>query len=148
MDNAILVVDDNDEDVMAVLMALRNAGVQNPVQTVSDGDLAMAYLKGDGAFSNRDKFPMPGILLLDLKMPRVAGFQVMEWLRTQPQFKKLLIIILSGHNELREVQEAYKLGAHSFLIKPCTANDIGNLMRWFSEHWEISMDGVPRRRRA
>ena len=148
MDNAILVVDDNDEDVMAVLMALRDAGVKNPVQTVSDGDLALAYLKGDGAFANRDKFPLPGILLLDLKMPRVGGFQVMEWLQSQPQFKKMLLIVLSGHNELREVQQAYKLGAHSFLIKPCTANDIANLMQWFAEHWDVSVEGILRRPRA
>jgi CheY-like chemotaxis protein len=148
MDNAILVADDNDDDVMGILMALRNAGVKNPVQTVSDGDLALAYLRGHGAFANRERFPLPGILLLDLKMPRLGGFAVMEWLQTQPQFKKLLIIVLSGHNQLREVQQAYKLGAHSFLIKPCTADDIGNLMRWFAEHWEVDMDGVPRRRRA
>src|SRR4029079_5971139 len=121
---------------------------KNPVQTVSDGDLALSYLKGDGAFANRDRFPLPSILLLDLKMPRVSAFQVMEWLQTQPQFKKLLIIVLSGHNQLREVQGAYKLGAHSFLIKPCTGDDIGNLMLWFSEHWEVDPEGVPQRRSA
>ena len=147
MNEAILVVEDNEEDAMVVLNALRNAGVKNSVHTVSDGDLAVAYLRGDGAFADRRRFPLPGILLLDLKMPRVSGFEVMQWLQTQPQFKKLLIIILSGHNELREVQQAYKLGAHSFLIKPCTAQDIENLMRWFTEHWEVGAEGALQRRR-
>jgi len=147
MNQAILMVEDNEEDAIMVREALRNAGVKNSIHTVTDGDLAIAYLKGEGAFADRDKFPVPSILLLDLKMPRVSGFQVMEWLRAQERFRKLLIVVLSGYNELREVQQAYRLGAHSFLIKPCTAQDIENLMRWFAEHWEVGTESVPRRRR-
>jgi len=146
MGNMILIAEDNEEDMLAVLDALRKAGVQNPVQTVSDGSSALAYYRGDGAFADRARFPMPDILLLDLKMPRVGGFEVMEWLQQQAHLKKLLIIVLSGYDQLREVQKAYQLGAHSFLIKPCTANDIQNLMRWFAEYWEIGSDNVLRRR--
>lgn len=144
MAKAILIAEDTEDDVLVVLDALEKAGIKNPILTVGDGDLAIAYLNGDGRYADRDKFPLPAVLLLDLKMPRMSGFQVMEWLRTQEKFKNLLVIVLSGHHELKEVQQAYKLGAHSFLIKPCNAEDIKNLVGWFSEHWEGSATTPPR----
>jgi CheY-like chemotaxis protein len=103
---------------------------------MNDGDQVIAYLKGNAPYADREKFPLPSVLLLDLKMPRMNGFQVMEWLHAQKEFKNLLTIVLTGHEELKEVQQAYKLGAHSFLVKPCKSEDIKNLIHWYSEHWD------------
>jgi CheY-like chemotaxis protein len=145
MAKAILIAEDVEEDAVMVMDSLKKAGVKNPVLTVQDGDEVVAYLKGEGRFAERNKFPFPSVLLLDLKMPRMGGFQVMEWLRTQEIFKNLLIIVLTGCHELREVQKAYSLGAHSFLIKPCNPDDIKNLVRWFAAHWEGEGAAPPRR---
>ena len=135
MAKAILIAEDDENDAVLLKLALQKAGVENPVFTMNDGDQVIAYLKGDTPYANREKFPLPSVLLLDLKMPRLSGFQVMEWLHAQKDFKSLLVVVLTGHDGLREVQQAYKLGAHSFLIKPCKSEDIKNLIHWYSEHW-------------
>jgi CheY-like chemotaxis protein len=136
MAKAILIADDFDDDVLMVKLALAKADIKNPVLAVDDGDQAIAYLKGEGKYANREKFPLPGLLLLDLKMPRMNGHHVLAWLRTHGQFKDLLIIVLSGCDDAKDVQEAYGLGAHSYLVKPCGADDIKNLMRWFPTDWD------------
>ena len=81
MAKPILLAEDVKEDADAVRQAVRTAGFDNPVYVVSDGDLAISYLKGEGAYSNRELFPFPSILLLDLNMPRVSGFEVLKWIK-------------------------------------------------------------------
>ncbi|MEY2465898.1 MAG: hypothetical protein QOD03_419 [Verrucomicrobiota bacterium] len=113
---------------------LKASGIQNPIIRVGDGDEVLAYLKGEGLYGNRQSFPLPGLLLLDLKMPRVDGFQVLEWIQTQPQLKNMLVVVLSGHNDLKDVKHAYTLGAHTFLVKPFKLEDMANLAASFSSH--------------
>lgn len=136
MAKAILIAEDNPNDAVVIRHALSDAGVKNPVVVVRDGDEVIAYLAGDGKFADREQFPLPGVLMLDLKMPRMDGFQVMEWLNTKPELKDVLRIVLSGYDELHHVNRAYQLGARTFLVKPCRVPDIQNLMHAFSGHWE------------
>ena len=131
----ILLADDSEDDVAWVLRILAQAGVVTPVQVVPDGDQVVAYLSGMGPYANRGLFPLPGVLLLDLKMPRRDGIQVLEWCQSQPQLKEMLVVILSGHHELLQVKHAYSLGANSFLLKPITAADLANLMKSFTGYW-------------
>lgn len=125
----ILLAEDYEADADAVLHLLRKAGVINPIIVVPDGGEAIAYMNNDGLFRDRQKFPLPGVLLLDLKMPVKNGFEVLEWCRTQPHLKDLFIVVLSGHYELRYVNEAYSLGAHTFLTKPAKTEDIANAIK-------------------
>ena len=111
------------------------AGVETPVIVLSDGDEAIAYLSGKGQFSDRARFPMPRVLLLDLNMCRVDGFDVLEWIRTQPQLNDLYVVVLSGHHGLREVNQAYALGAKSFLFKPGEPAQIRELMNNSRRYW-------------
>src|SRR5438105_7572455 len=125
MAKAILLAEDLEDDAAFLRRVLEKAGVANPIVIVRDGVEAIAYLKGEGEFSDRQKFPFPGILLLDLKMPRVDGFRVLSWLNFLAVDEKPLVIVLSGHIEVHYIQRAYdEFGAHSFLIKPLMVTDV------------------------
>ena len=125
----ILLAEDFEADAVAVQRLLKKVGVANPVIVVPDGGEAIAYMNNDGPFRDRHKFPLPDLLLLDLKLPTKNGFEVLEWCRTQPHLKELFIVVLSGHYELRDVNQAYLLGAHTFLAKPASQKDILNAIK-------------------
>lgn len=114
----ILLVDDSDDDLVLMKHACQAAHFKPSVRTVSNGEDAMSYLKGEGAYASRDKFPLPTVMLLDLNMPRVNGFEVLAWVRTQPLLKRLSIIVLSASARPEDVERAFDLGANSYLVKP------------------------------
>lgn len=129
MNRPILLAEDFEADAVAVQRLLKKAGVDNPVIVVPDGGEAIAYMNDEGPFRDRQKFPLPCVLLLDLKLPTKNGFEVLEWCRTQPHLKDLFIVVLTGHYELRDVNQAYLLGAHTFLTKPANKEDITNAIK-------------------
>jgi len=131
----ILVADDDADDAEEILLVLQNAGLTNPVVTVADGEEAVAYLQGEGQFADREKFPLPSILFLDLRMPRRDGLEVLEWLTLQPQLTNMLIVVLSGYDNPADVSRAYQLGAHTFLTKPIKPEDVSRLRRTFYRFW-------------
>jgi len=116
--STILLAEDNENDVVMLRRAARQAKFTNPVQVVEDGEEAIAYLLGDRKYADRRRYPLPGLLLLDLKMPRRNGFEVLQWLREQPDFAQLQVIVLSSSDEISDINRAYELGANSFLVKP------------------------------
>jgi CheY-like chemotaxis protein len=117
-DTSILLAEDNENDITMFRRAVRNARFTNPLAIVHDGDEVIAYLNGDGKYADRRRHPLPGLLLLDLKMPRKNGFEVLQWLREQRQFASLQVVVLSSSDEIRDINRAYELGANSFLVKP------------------------------
>jgi CheY-like chemotaxis protein len=133
--NVILLVEDSPDDVFLFLDLIRANRIRNVIMQVHDGDEAITYLKGEDKFADRNAFPMPSVLFLDLRMPKVNGFEVLRWIKTQPQLKELLIIILTHHHEVRNVNEAYTLGAHSFLIKPLSPRELTNLITHFQPYF-------------
>jgi len=116
----ILLVDDSDDDLSLMKHACSAAHFKASLKTVNNGEEAIAYLKGDGVFANRDKYPLPSVMLLDLNMPKVNGFGVLTWVRTQPVLKRLSIIILTASSRPDDVERAFDLGANSYLVKPAT----------------------------
>jgi CheY-like chemotaxis protein len=136
MTKTILLAEDSPDDIALFMQVMVKSGRNNPVIVVRDGDEAIAYLKGEGKFSDREKFPVPSILMLDLKMPRVSGFQVLEWIRQQPQFSYILLVVISHYGETAEINRAYELGAHSFLTKPFSHTDLDNLASHYRIWWE------------
>jgi CheY-like chemotaxis protein len=102
---------------------------------VWNGQEAIAYLKGAGKYSNRDEYPLPDLLLLDLKMPRVNGFEVLQWIRQQPGLAPLRVLVLTSSDQIRDVNEAYRLGANSFLVKPLDFEDFAQLGYLIQEFW-------------
>jgi CheY-like chemotaxis protein len=114
----ILLVDDSEDDLSLMKHACQAAHFKPSVQTLSNGEEAITYLKGEGIYVDRAKFPLPTVMLLDLNMPRVSGFDVLAWVRTQPVLKRLSIIVFSASSRLEDVERAFDLGANSYLVKP------------------------------
>jgi CheY-like chemotaxis protein len=114
----ILLADDSDDDVFLIRRTLQTANIVNPLRVVHDGEQVLAYLKGKPPYDDREAFPLPELLLLDLKMPRVDGFEVLGWLRQQPEWRKLPVAVLTSSTDVRDANTAFALGANSFLIKP------------------------------
>lgn len=134
----ILIVDDSSDDVLLLKRAFKKAGVANPIQTVSSGREAIAYLQGTGEFANRSKHPMPSVILLDLHMPDGDGFEVLQWIRNKFPSGGLLIVVLTRVEELRKINRAYALGANSFLTKPGSPEELQELIRIFSGYWLLT----------
>ncbi len=126
MASPILIAEDNTGDEVLVRRVLEAARIRNPVHMVGDGEETISYLAGTGKYRNRLQYPLPAILLLDLKMPGVNGFDVLRWLQTHPI--PTAAVVLSAVSDLKDIRQAYALGANSFLIKPLTLEEITNLM--------------------
>ena len=131
----ILVAEDDEDYVLLIKQVFQKAHIPNPIHVVWNGEEAIAYLKGAGKYSNREEYPLPDIFLLDLKMPRVNGFEVLKWVRAQPTFGSLRILVLTSSDEIRDVNEAYQLGANSFLVKPLDFEDFTHLSRLIADFW-------------
>jgi len=130
-----LLVEDDEDQIALVRRAFRKANIVNPLQVVKSGQEAMVYLEGAGPYSNRDEFPLPKLVLLDLKMPGINGFDVLRWIRQQPALRALRVIVLTASNEIRDVNLAYQLGANSFLVKPVDFNDFVQLTQAIQGYW-------------
>ena len=114
----ILLVEDNDDDVFIMQNTFKRASVANPVQVVMDGEQAISYLKGEGPYADRARFPLPAIILLDLNMPKKSGFEVLQWIRQEPRLSKLTVHILTASSRPVDVERAAELNANAYLIKP------------------------------
>jgi CheY-like chemotaxis protein len=131
----ILLADDRDDDVQIVRRALRMAGIDLPLQVVSDGEEAIAYLNGEGKFANRAEYPLPDLFLVDLKMPLKNGFEVLQWVRKHPTLAPLRTIVLTTSDEVKDVNRAYALGANSFLTKPLDFLDFRDTLQVMINYW-------------
>ena len=114
----ILLVEDEPEDVILVRYAFSRANVVNTLQVVEDGTEAVEYLTGAGRYGDRRKHPLPGLILLDLKLRRKDGFEVLRWVRQQPALRSTVVIILTSSQNPEDVDRAYELGVNSFVVKP------------------------------
>jgi CheY-like chemotaxis protein len=135
LSSPILVAEDDENHAFFIHRAFKQAGLKNPIRFVEDGAQAIAYLAGEGRFSNRDEFPLPSLLLLDLKMPNKNGFEVLEWLRAHPTLAPLRIIVLTTSGATVDINRAYRLGANSFLTKPMQFHDLVQLTKWVKGYW-------------
>src|ERR1051325_8855198 len=131
----ILLAEDEEDYVLLIKHAFAKANIPNPLHVVWNGEEAIWYLQGVGKYANRDEYPLPDLFLLDLKMPRVNGFEVLEWLRKQPGLAGLRVLVLTSSDEIRDVNEAYKLGANSFMVKPLDFDDTARLGTLIQEFW-------------
>jgi CheY-like chemotaxis protein len=124
----VLMVDDSEDDCLLIKMAVSKAERLNFIGSVSDGEEVVSYLNGEGKYADREKYPLPDLLLLDLKMPRKNGFEVLEWLRQQP-FEDMLVVVLSGSDHVQDVQKALSLGANYFHTKEASVKKRMDLVR-------------------
>jgi CheY-like chemotaxis protein len=135
----ILLADDSENDLALMQIAFRKAGFKSPLQMVHNGQEAIAYLKGEGSYADRNKFPLPAVILLDLNMPMKNGFDVLEWLRSQPPtFKRISTIILTASMRSEDVERAFDLGANSYLVKPTALDDLIAMIRCLRDWLQIN----------
>ncbi|MFN7138851.1 MAG: response regulator, partial [Limisphaerales bacterium] len=131
----ILYAEDNDNDVLLVQMALQRSSPDVLLKTVPDGQEALAYLAGEGKYANRNEYPIPHFLLLDLKMPRLNGIELLEWIRSQPRLRNIPVIMLTASLEMSDQERCYALGANSFVIKPNSIDDLIAFTGLLSKYW-------------
>jgi CheY-like chemotaxis protein len=130
----ILLVEDEEGDVFFMQHAMQKVGMLNPLQVASDGQEAIDYFKGTGKFANREEFPPPCLVLLDLKLPRVMGLDVLKWIRQQPEVSAI-VIILSSSREEADIATAYRLGANGYLVKPSDVNQLTDMAKSIKDFW-------------
>jgi CheY-like chemotaxis protein len=131
----ILLVEDDANDTFFLKYAFEEAGITEPLQVVTDGKQAMDYLAGTGRYADRTNFPFPSLILLDLKLPVRMGLDVLRWIKQQAELRSLLVIVLSSSPEAAEVDEAYLLGARSFLVKPLSVEKRRVMAKAIKEYW-------------
>lgn len=131
----ILVAEDDPTDAYFFERAFRRAGLPVTLHFVRDGQEAVDYLAGEGQFADRTRHPAPQAVLLDLKMPRLDGFDVLAWVRKQPGLSGVLIVIFSSSDEPRDMNRAYSLGANSYLVKPHSMAELTALVGQFKKYW-------------
>jgi CheY-like chemotaxis protein len=130
----ILLVDDNPHDVVLIRLAFRKVGIIDTIQLVKDGVEAMRYIKGEGRYQDRNQYPPPTLILLDLKMPQTSGFEVLKWIRAQKSFDNMLVVVMSGSRDDHDIKRAYALGANSYLVKPSKFEDLVKMMEALKEY--------------
>jgi len=134
-DQVILLAEDDPNDVLLIRRAFEKAGLRDTLKVVDDGEQAINYLSGTGPYADRERFPVPFLLLLDIKMPGTDGFEVLQWARAEPDLKRLLIVVLTSSNLQADVDRAYELGANSYLVKPVSFDEMVNLIQRFEAYW-------------
>ncbi len=133
----ILVAEDDPSDVLLLKRALSKAGLQAPIHFVQNGEEVIDYLQGEKPFDDRAAYPLPNLLVLDLKMPRLNGFEVLEWLRRQAELRsRMLVVVFSSSFDPEDVSLAYTLGANSYLVKPHNSEEFITTVRRMEKYWQ------------
>ena len=133
--SAVLLADDDSNDIFFLRRAFQKAGVSNAVMDVPDGEKAIEYLGGSNCYSDRTRYPMPALLLLDLKMPKINGFEVLEWISTRDELRDLKVVVLSSSGLPADIQKARALGAHDYRVKPADLDDMVNMIKDVAGRW-------------
>ena len=141
----ILLIEDNTDDERLTLRALRRNNVINEVVVAVDGQQALDYLFGSGTFEGRDLDVMPSVVILDLKLPRLSGIEVLERIRTNERTTHIPVVVLTANEDENQVVEAYKRGANSFVQKPTDPSDYSEMVLQLTMYWLLLNRTVPDR---
>jgi CheY-like chemotaxis protein len=131
----VLHIDDDPNDTELLRAATRKAGVEFVLHNVEDGEQAISYLSGLGCYSDRQKYKSPSLILLDLKMPRATGFEVLRWIRKHPELGNIPVIVLSGSELQDDIRRAYDVGANSYLVKPLGFDALVAMVKNLNSVW-------------
>ena len=140
MTGTILLVEDEENDVLFMRWAVGQAGVRNRLHVAIDGREAVDYLQGAGRFADREEFPLPCLVLLDLKLPYVMGLDVLKWIRQRPELAPI-VIILSASAAEADITAAYRLGADGYVVKPCGNHKLVDMVKTIKDLWLTLPEG-------
>lgn len=145
-DRTILLVEDNPNDVALTLRALRKNNILNEIDTVRDGAEALDYLLRQGNYADRDKDAMPAVVLLDLKLPKLSGIEVLQRLRADERTKLLPVVILTSSKEDQDLIDGYRFGANSYVRKPVDFTQFSQAVLQLGLYWMVLNEPPPKRR--
>ncbi len=131
----LLVVEDNEDDIFFIDRIFRQIGARCDLRFARDGIEAVEYLSGKGQFRDRLKNPLPTLILMDLKMPRMNGFEVLEWMHEQPEIKLIPTIVVTSSTLQEDVTRAYRLGANAVMNKPVDKDSLTQMLKTFHIYW-------------
>ena len=131
----VLLIEDDLNDIFLVKRAFKMARLETPLQIVTDGEEAIGYLKGEGRYADREAHPLPHLIVMDLKMPRRSGFEVLQWIRHDGLLRRIPVVIVSASNHPEEINRAYELGANAYMIKPVDFRSVEHLFECITRYW-------------
>lgn len=140
--NTILLVEDNLDDLELIRYAFAKAGIANPLMSVTDGDEAVCFLSGNGAYTDRAQHPLPSLVLLDLKLPKRSGFEVLRFLRGQGATRHTPVVVLTSSNQREDVDRAYEIGANAYVVKPARLDGLLEVAKALDAYW-IKLNVAP-----
>jgi len=134
----ILLVEDDLNDIFLVKRAFKMARIQNPLQIVTDGEEAIHYLSGEGKYADRAAYPLPKLIVMDLKMPRLTGFEVLKWVKgDNKSLRRIPIVIVSSSDNPEDINRAYELGANAYMVKPVQLRAVEHLFESITHYWGL-----------
>ena len=136
---AILLVEDEENDAMLLKMAFKRNNLLNPIHWVRDGVEAIAYLNGEGDYADHALYPFPEVLIVDLKMPRMGGLELLQWIRDHPDYKVIPTIIMSSSRQDSDIVKAYELGVNTYMIKPSSFDELASIVCLAHRYWAASV---------
>jgi CheY-like chemotaxis protein len=135
----ILLVEDDENDATLVQLAFQKNNIRNRVKWAKNGLEAVAYLNGDGEYADRQAFPFPEVLIIDLKMPRMSGLELLTWLREHPDYRVIPTIIMTASRLDADIEKAYSLGANTYMVKPASLDELARMVKVTHEYWSLSV---------
>ena len=135
---SVLLVEDDLNDIFIVKRAFKKARLQNPLQVVTDGQEAIHYLRGLGKYADRETHPLPTLIVMDIKMPRKTGFEVLEWVKGQGRpLRRIPVVIVSSSDNPSDINQAYELGANAYMVKPMDYRAVEHLFQSITHYWGL-----------
>lgn len=135
----ILVVEDDENDATFIRRAFAKAGVTNPVRWVQNGEEAVAYLKGESPFTDREANPFPRVIITDLKMPQMDGLQLLRWMAQNPKYRVVPIIVFTSSTAQSDVNQAFNCGAGAYVVKPVDIRELDRVAKVIVDYWRLSL---------
>lgn len=134
----VLLVEDDLNDIFLVKRAFKKALVRNPLQVVTDGQEAIHYLRGEGKYADREAYPLPTLIVMDIKMPLKSGFEVLEWVKSaEPPLRRIPVVIVSSSDNPADINRAYELGANAYMVKPVNFRAVEQLFESITHYWGL-----------